>query len=99
MIVNEWFFEFYNGCIQEGWGEDSRSTMWVYRMFAGLLKRPQFLDVGWGSGMLTVELAKISNTEITVGDIHQPFLNGLVRRAKVVGVNERIKVLLDDMNE
>jgi ubiquinone/menaquinone biosynthesis C-methylase UbiE len=47
--------------------------------------------------MQTIELAKISNAEITAVDIHQPFLDELARRAKAEGVSERIRLVLGDM--
>jgi ubiquinone/menaquinone biosynthesis C-methylase UbiE len=98
MLINDWFFEIHNNLPREGPG-DKRSTRRVYRMFSELPKCPRFLDVGCGSGMQTIELAKISNAEITAIDIHQPFLDELMRRAKVEGVSERIKILLRDMNK
>jgi ubiquinone/menaquinone biosynthesis C-methylase UbiE len=67
-------------------------------MLADLPERPRFLDVGCGPGMQTIELAKISNAEITALDIHQPFLDLLASRAKVEGVSERIRLFRGDMS-
>ena len=97
MSVNEWFFEIHTGLPREGPG-DSRSTRRAYRMLTDLPKRPKFLDVGCGPGMQTIELAKISNAEITAVDIHQPFLEELASRAKTEDVNDRIRLVRGDMN-
>ncbi|MCL2287845.1 MAG: class I SAM-dependent methyltransferase [Candidatus Bathyarchaeota archaeon] len=97
MSVNKWFFEIHNGLPREGPG-DTRSTRRVYRMFSGLPDKPRFLDVGCGPGMQTIELAKISNAEITAVDIHQPFLDELTRRAKAEGVDGKICIVRGDMN-
>jgi len=96
MRINECFFEIYNGLPREGPG-DVRSTRRAYRMLEGLPERPRFLDVGCGSGMQTIELAKISNAEITALDIYQPFLDELERRAKAGGFSERIRLVRADM--
>ncbi|MCL1966226.1 MAG: class I SAM-dependent methyltransferase [Candidatus Bathyarchaeota archaeon] len=96
MRVNEHFFEIHNNLPREGPG-DSRSTRRAYRMLTDLPERPRVLDVGCGSGVQTIELAKISNVEITALDIHQPFLDVLAGRAKVEGVSERIRLVRGDM--
>ncbi|MDR2700348.1 MAG: class I SAM-dependent methyltransferase [Nitrososphaerota archaeon] len=97
MRVNEWFFEVHNDLPREGPG-DMRSTRRAYRMLTGLPEKPRFLDVGCGPGMQTIELAKISNAEITAFDVHQPFLDELAKRAKNEGVSERIRLVRGDMN-
>jgi len=96
MLVNEWFFEIYANLPREGPG-DSRSTRRAYRMLTDLSENPVFLDVGCGSGMQTVELAKISNANIMALDIHQPFLVALAVRARVEGVREKINLVRGDM--
>jgi ubiquinone/menaquinone biosynthesis C-methylase UbiE len=97
MRVNEWFFEIHNGLPREGPG-DSRSTRRAFRMLKDLPERPKFLDVGCGPGMQTVELAKISNADITALDIYQPFLDELARRVAVEGVGERVGLVRGDMS-
>jgi ubiquinone/menaquinone biosynthesis C-methylase UbiE len=97
MRVNEWFFEIHNGLPREGPG-DSRSTRRAYRMLTDLPEKPRVLDIGCGSGMQTIELAKISNADITAIDIHQPFLDELAKRDKTKDVSERIRLVRGDMN-
>jgi ubiquinone/menaquinone biosynthesis C-methylase UbiE len=51
----------------------------------------KILDIGCGSGMQTLTLAKyFPNCQVTATDIHQPFLNDLRKRAKITGLDERI---------
>jgi ubiquinone/menaquinone biosynthesis C-methylase UbiE len=92
----KYFFEIHSNLPREGPG-DSRSTRRAYRALTGLPERPSILDVGCGPGMQTIELAKISNAEITALDIHQPFLDELAKRAQVEGVNGKIKLVKSDM--
>jgi ubiquinone/menaquinone biosynthesis C-methylase UbiE len=57
------------------------------------LDRPRILDLGCGSGVPTMELARLSNGEITALDIDQTaldILNGKIERA---GLTDRIKTM------
>jgi ubiquinone/menaquinone biosynthesis C-methylase UbiE len=53
---------------------------------------PRILDVGCGSGVPTIELAKLSGGEITAIDIDQPALDILAGKIKKEGLADRIKV-------
>ncbi len=53
---------------------------------------PLILDIGCGSGIPTVELAKLSDGEITAIDIDQPALDRLIIKIKKEGLADRIKV-------
>lgn len=57
------------------------------------LDHPRILDIGCGTGMPTLELARLSNGEITGIDIDQNALNKLSIKIKNEGLSERIKVL------
>jgi ubiquinone/menaquinone biosynthesis C-methylase UbiE len=96
MTLNQYFFEIHSGLPREGPG-DNRSTRRAYRMLTDLPEKPRFLDIGCGPGMQTIELAKISNAEITALDFYQPFLDELAQHAKAEGVNEKIKIVQGDM--
>jgi ubiquinone/menaquinone biosynthesis C-methylase UbiE len=41
------------------------------------LEKPRILDIGCGSGVPTIELAKLSEGEIIGIDVNQPFLDKL----------------------
>jgi len=53
-------------------------------------QHPLILDIGCGSGVQTVELAKISNGKIIALDNHQPFLNKLMEQVSKQGLEEQI---------
>jgi ubiquinone/menaquinone biosynthesis C-methylase UbiE len=49
------------------------------------------LDIGCGSGMQTLALAKyFPGSQVTAIDIHGPFLDELRKRAKIAGLDKRI---------
>ncbi|XHH09306.1 MAG: class I SAM-dependent methyltransferase [Candidatus Bathyarchaeia archaeon] len=96
MKLNQYFFEIHSNLPREGPG-DNKSTRRAYRMLTDLPEKPRLLDIGCGPGMQTIELAKISNAQITAVDNHQPFLEELTKHAKAEGVAEKIKVAKGDM--
>jgi len=54
-------------------------------------RRGKILDIGCGSGMQTLALARLCpDCRITASDIHQPFLDDLIYRAKNAGLDKRI---------
>jgi len=53
---------------------------------------PRILDVGCGSGVPTIELAKLSGGEITAIDIDQTALDRLAGKVKKEGLVDRVKV-------
>lgn len=54
---------------------------------------PKILDIGCGTGIPTIELAKISGGDIVAIDIDQDSLNVLSKRVASLGLTDRIKVL------
>jgi ubiquinone/menaquinone biosynthesis C-methylase UbiE len=57
------------------------------------LDRPRILDAGCGSGVPTMELARLSNGEITALDIDQTALDILNRKIERAGLSDRIKTM------
>jgi ubiquinone/menaquinone biosynthesis C-methylase UbiE len=55
------------------------------------------LDVGCGSGVPTIELAKISNGHVIGTDIDVTSLNLLRRKIKETGLNNRVSVIKDSI--
>lgn len=63
------------------------------RAFHAIPQPPQYpfiLDIGCGSGVQTIELAKISNGKIIALDNHQAFLDKLTEQASKQGLEEKI---------
>lgn len=57
------------------------------------LEKPCILDIGCGSGVPTIELAKLSNGEIVGIDINQSFLDELNRKIEEEGFSNRMKAM------
>lgn len=90
------FFEIHSGLPREGPG-DNESTEKAYLMLRNLPEHPSILDAGCGPGMQTIALAKLSRGRIIALDNHQPFLDGLKRKAAEEGVSGRIQAVNGDM--
>jgi len=56
-------------------------------------KNPQILDIGCGTGVPTIELAKISNGRVIGIDINATSLNLLQRKIKEMGFKNRVNVI------
>lgn len=56
------------------------------------MDNPHILDIGCGTGMLTLELAQLSNGNLTGIDIDQSALDKLNLKMKQNGLSDRIKV-------
>jgi len=61
------------------------------------LVKPRILDIGCGTGVPTLELAKLSEGEIIGIDVHQPFLDELTRKAAEARLSERVKAMYNSM--
>ena len=57
------------------------------------LYKPHILDIGCGSGIPTIELAKLSNGGVIGLDVSQPLLDRLTRKIKEAGLSNRVKTL------
>jgi len=96
----EWtvFFSIFERLPRIGPG-DNDSTKKAFNILKDLPKKPKILDIGCGSGMQTLELAKISNGEVWATDIHQPFLEILKKNALKEGLDSNIKAINMDMTK
>jgi ubiquinone/menaquinone biosynthesis C-methylase UbiE len=75
---------------RQGPGSDE-STAYACSFIPPDRKQGKILDIGCGSGMQTLTLARICpDCLITASDIHQPFLDELTIRAKNAGLDGRI---------
>jgi ubiquinone/menaquinone biosynthesis C-methylase UbiE len=71
----------------------ARLSKYTRRAFRILpeLKKPRILDIGCGSGVPTIELAKLSDGETIGIDIDQPLLDKLNRKIEKEGFSNRVK--------
>jgi len=67
-------------------------TRKAFRMMPQLDK-PRILDVGCGSGIPTIELAGLSNGEITGLDINEELLDALRKKIEKAGLSDRVKTV------
>ena len=75
---------------RQGPGADE-STAHACSFIPSDFNRGKILDIGCGSGMQTLTLARLCpDCMITASDIHQPFLNDLTLRATNAGLDGRI---------
>lgn len=90
------FWEIHSGLPREGPG-DKASTQQAYRLATELPTHPAILDIGCGPGQQTMDLAEISQGQITAVDTHAPFLAELTRRAAEADQSTRIHPLQASM--
>ena len=67
-------------------------TRKAFRMLPNM-DRPRILDIGCGSGVSTLELARLSRGKLIGIDIDQPALDKFTRRIKEAGFTDRIQVI------
>jgi len=67
-------------------------TRKAFRMLPKLDK-PRILDIGCGSGIPTLELARLSQGEIMGIDIDQPALDEFTRKIKEAGLTDRVQAV------
>jgi len=70
----------------------AKYTRKAFRMLPEMDK-PRILDIGCGSGVGTMELARLSNGEIIGLDIDQSVLDRLTRKIEKAGLSDRVKTL------
>ena len=97
-MISEFFYELFSDIPRQGPGSNEY-TRKAYMSLPNLALQPNILDVGCGSGMQTLELARISEGETTALDNYQPFLDDLRKRAKSEGLDNKIKTLNVSMFE
>jgi len=61
------------------------------------MAQPRILDIGCGNGVPTLELARLSDGEITGLDRDQSLLDEVARKAEKAGVADRVKIVKASM--
>ena len=84
------FFEMFEGLPRQGPGDD-QFTRQAFSYLKPLPPQPLILDIGCGSGMQTIELARLTDGKIVAMDTHQSFLDELTQRARQAGVADKIE--------
>ena len=63
------------------------------------MDKPRILDIGCGSGLPTLELARLSQGEVIGIDIDQPALGRLTTKIKEAGLTGRVKAVNRSMSD
>lgn len=63
------------------------------------LDNPSILDIGCGSGVPTMELARLCNGQIIGVDINQPLLDTFTRKIEQAGLSDRVRSVKCSMFE
>ena len=92
------FYELHENLPRQGPG-DNNSTAKAYKLAATLPPCPMILDVGCGSGIQTIELAKLSGGKVIGMDNHPPFLEKLSAEVEKAGLAEQVKTVEGSMEE
>jgi ubiquinone/menaquinone biosynthesis C-methylase UbiE len=89
--------EVFNANLPRKGPGDNQSTKKAFSYLKELPLEPCILDVGCGSGMQTLELARLSNGKILALDNYQPYLDELLKKAKNVNFTNNIHVINQSM--
>ena len=92
-MTEETTFQIDKDLLREGL---SKYTRKAFHMLPKLDK-PRILDVGCGSGVPTMELARLSNGQIIGLDINQHLLDRLMRKIEEAGLSDRVKTVKSSM--
>jgi ubiquinone/menaquinone biosynthesis C-methylase UbiE len=91
-------FTMHEGLPRQGPG----STACTKKMFSflhGLPEYPAILDIGCGSGMQTIDIARLCpKARITAVDVYPAFLEEVPQRVKTAGVSNRIMTVQASMD-
>lgn len=94
--MEEIFWEVHSDNKQEGPG-CLESTKKAFEMLKDVPDTPHILVIGCGPGREVIDLANISNAQITAVENHEPYLKQLEARAEAANISDRIEIVLGDM--
>ena len=94
----EVFLQIHNNIPREGPG-DTNSTEEAFRKCNPLPENPEILDIGCGPGFQTIQLAQMTEGNITALDYHEQYLVSLKQKAADLGLESKIKCIRGDMND
>lgn len=98
MDVTPLFHELFEALPRQGPGLNS-ATERAFQLIPELPQNPSLLDIGCGTGMQTLELARLSGGHVTGTDIHWPFLETLLQKTQTAGFTGLVQVLAADMQQ
>jgi SAM-dependent methyltransferase len=90
------FFEMFSGLPRQGPG-DTASTLRALALVPGIGPETRILDLGCGTGQQTEVLARSTPAHVLAIDNHPPFVDVLNRRARSLGIADRLDARVGDM--
>jgi ubiquinone/menaquinone biosynthesis C-methylase UbiE len=96
--INSYFYEIYEAMPRQGPG-DPQSTARALALLPALGPSQRILDIGCGSGAQTIDLVKACPAQIVAVDSHAPFVAQLSARASRLGLGQRLRAQVGDMND
>jgi len=98
-MVEAFFFTIFEGLPRQGPGLDEYTAR-AFHTIPDLPADARILDIGCGSGMQTLMLARLCpGATIIATDIHQPFLDDVNERALEAGLDGRITTVRASMDD
>ncbi|MBR9999502.1 MAG: class I SAM-dependent methyltransferase [Cyclobacteriaceae bacterium] len=91
------FFTIFDGLPRQGPG-DNASTRKAFYSLPAFSQQANILDIGCGTGIQTLELARLSPCQILALDNHEPYLRDLKIRAREENLDKKISTILGDMH-
>jgi ubiquinone/menaquinone biosynthesis C-methylase UbiE len=98
-MPESFLFTLHEGLPRQGPGSTA-CTQKMFSFLPGLPEIPEILDIGCGSGMQTIDLARLCSTaRITVVDIYPAFLEEVNKRTIAAGFSDRIRTIRASMDD
>jgi ubiquinone/menaquinone biosynthesis C-methylase UbiE len=95
--MEELFYSIFEGLPRLGPG-DNASTRKAFYSLPVFSQHANILDIGCGTGIQTMELARLSPCQILALDNHEPYLRSLSQRAREVKLDKKISTIKGDMH-
>jgi len=92
-------YEVFNSDLPRLGPGDNESTRKAFSFLADLPSNAYILDVGCGTGMQTLELARLINGNILSLDNHQPYLDKLESQIQIHNLSHKITTINTSMFE
>lgn len=99
LIMNTYFYEVFENIPRQGPGLNSYTRKAFQCIEKDLPVKPEILDIGCGKGFQTLQLAELSEANITAVDNHQVFLDALKVSTVKAGYDNRIHPVNSDMTK
>ena len=96
--ITSLFFELFSGLPRQGPGS-AASTRRALGLVPDVGPHTRVLDIGCGSGAQTLALAASSPARIVAVDNHPPFIAELNRKARELGLADRLQARVADMRQ